>query len=146
MTEHHARLKFPCDQTNFSYYLHLRHDEWSSFPCSCDEQARLCDDVDVNIWDIDVDGGDNKRHYTENRMKKVTEFKYPEEVLNHYHYQDMIDNQNLFRMHPISLEETWTKMRWPNHVFSFILSVSIVNVQNATSYFLNKAKVDALQS
>ena len=76
-------------------------------------------------------------------MKKVTEFKYPEVVSNHYHYQDMIDNRNLFRMHPISLEETWMTMRWPNHVFSFILAVSIVNVQNAASYL---AKVDALQS
>ena len=58
----------------------------------------------------------------------------------------MIDNHNSFRMHPISLEETWMMMRWPNHVFSFILAVSIVNVQNAALYFLNKAKVDALQS
>ena len=33
-------------------------------------------------------------------------------------------------------------MRWPNHVFSFMLAVSIVNVQNAALYFLNKAKVD----
>ena len=37
-------------------------------------------------------------------------------------------------------------MRWPNHVFSFILAVSIVNIQNAASYFLNKPKMDALQS
>ena len=79
-------------------------------------------------------------------MKKVTEFKYPEVVFNHHHYRDMIDNHNLFRMHPISLEETWMTMRWPNHVFSIFLAVSIVNVQNAASYFLNKAKVDALQS
>ena len=62
----------------------------------------------------------------------MTEFKYPEVVFNHYHYRDMIDNHNLFRMHPISLEETWMMMRWPNHVFSFILAVSIVNVQNCS--------------
>ena len=79
-------------------------------------------------------------------MKKVTEFKYPEVVFNHYNYQDMIDNHNSFRMHPISLEETWMTMRWPNHVFSFILAVPIVDVQNSAAYFLNKAKVDALQS
>ena len=90
--------------------------------------------------------GKTKRHYNENGMKKVTEFKYPEVIFNHYHYQDMIDNHNSFRMHPSSLEETWMMMRWPNHIFSFILAVSIVNIQNAASYFLNKAKVDALQS
>ena len=32
-------------------------------------------------------------------------------------------------------------MRWPNHAFSFILAVSIVNVQNAALYFLNKVPV-----
>ena len=47
---------------------------------------------------------------------------------------------------PISLEETWMTMRWPNRVFSFILAVFIVNIQNAASNFLNKAKMDALQS
>ena len=52
--------------------------------------------------------------------------------LYHYHYRDMIDNHNVFRMHPISLEETWMMMRWPSCVFSFILAVSIVNVQNCS--------------
>ena len=123
-----------------------REDEWSSFPCSCNERAQLCDEANVNIWDIDEDGQNKKRHYTENGMKKVTEFKYPEVVFNHYHYRGMIDNHNSLRKHPISLEETWMTTRWPNCVFSFILAVSIVNIQNAASYFLNKAKVDALQS
>ena len=90
--------------------------------------------------------GETKKHYTENGMKKVTEYKYPEVVFNHYRYQDMIHNHNSFRMHPISPEETWMTVRWPIRVFSFILAVSILNIQSAASYFLNKAKVDALQS
>ena len=36
-------------------------------------------------------GKTKKRHYTENSIKKVTEFKYPEVVFDHYHYRDMID-------------------------------------------------------
>ena len=38
------------------------------------------------------------------------------------------------------------KMRWANCVFCFLLMVTIVNIQNAAVYFLNKPKLDALQS
>ena len=63
---------------------------------------------------------------------------------NHYRYHDMIDNHNGMRMHPIALEETWLTSRWPNQVFSFLLAVTVVNVQNAATYFFNKEKIDAL--
>ena len=36
-------------------------------------------------------------------------------------------------------------MHWPNHVFCFLLAVTMVNVQNAASYFLQKPKLDSLQ-
>ena len=49
-------------------------------------------------------------------------------------------------MHPIPMEETWITVMWANHVFCFLLAVIIVNVQNAAVYFLNKPKLDALQS
>ena len=58
----------------------------------------------------------------------------------------MIDNHNSFRMHPISMEETWMTMRWANCVFCFLLAITIVNIQNAAVYFLNKPKMDAMQS
>ena len=58
----------------------------------------------------------------------------------------MIDNHNSSRMHPISMEETWMTMRWANHIFCFLLAVTVVNIQNAACYFLNKSKMDALQS
>ena len=47
-------------------------------------------------------------------------------------------------MHPIALEETWLTSHWPNRVFSFLLVVTVVNVQNAATYFFNKEKIDAL--
>ena len=37
-------------------------------------------------------------------------------------------------------------VRWANHVFCFLLMVTIINVQNEAVYFLNKPKLDALQS
>ena len=37
-------------------------------------------------------------------------------------------------------------MRWPNHVFCFLLAVTMVNVQNAATYFLQKPKLDSLQA
>ena len=85
-------------------------------------------------------------HYKINGVKKMTDFQNPEIVYNHYKYRDMIDNRNSFHMHPISMEETWMTMRWANCVFCFILTVTIVNIQNAAVYLLNKLKLDALQS
>ena len=58
----------------------------------------------------------------------------------------MTDNHNSFQMHPISMEETWTTMRWANRMFCFLLAVTTVNIQNAAVYFLNKPKMDAMQS
>ena len=85
-------------------------------------------------------------HCTVEGVKKVVEFQYPEIVHNHYKFCDMIDNHNSFQMHPISMEETWMTMRWANHMFCFLLAITIVNIQNAAVYFLNKPKLDALQS
>ena len=64
-------------------------------------------------------GEEKKRHYTVDRVKKVSTFFYPEVVHNHYKYQDMIDNHNLARMHPMSMEETWMTSHWLNRVFCF---------------------------
>ena len=37
-------------------------------------------------------------------------------------------------------------MCWANHIFCFLLAVTVMNIQNAACYFLNKSKMDALQS
>ena len=91
-------------------------------------------------------GIEKKRHWMEGGTKHVTTFCYPEVVHNHYAFHDMIDNHNSQPMHPISLEETWMTTRWPNHVFCFLLAVSVVNVQNAGEYFCALQKVDALSA
>ena len=36
-------------------------------------------------------------------------------------------------------------MHWPNLVFCFLLAITMVNVQNAATYFLKKTKLDSLQ-
>ena len=82
----------------------------------------------------------------EGGTKHVTTFQYPEVAHNHYAYRNMIDNHNSQQMHPISLEETWMTTRWLNHVFCFLLAVSVVNVQNAGEYFCGLQKVDALSA
>ena len=87
-------------------------------------------------------GPEKTRTFKLNNEKKT--FKYPEVVSNHYCYHDMIDNHNGMCMHPIALEETWLTSRLPNRVFSFLLAVTVVNVQNAATYFFNKEKIDAL--
>ena len=87
-----------------------------------------------------------KWHFTVDGVKKMAKFKYPEIMNNHYKFGDMVNNHNSFQMHPISMEETWMTMRWANCVFCFLLMVTMVNVQNASVYYLNKPKLDALQS
>ena len=90
--------------------------------------------------------GDKKRHYIVNGVKHVTTFSYPEVVYNHYCYWDVIDNHNSYRMHPLSMEESWMTMCWANRVFCFLLAITMVNVQNTATYLLNNPKMDSLQS
>ena len=78
------------------------------------------------------------------RRQKIDKFKYPEVVYNHYQYWDVIDNSKSMRMSPISMEETWMTSRWSNRVFCFLVTVTVVNIQNAGCYFLNLSKIDAL--
>ena len=93
-----------------------------------------------------VEFGEEKRQYMVNGVKHVTTFQYPEAVYNHYCYHDVIDNHNSFRMHLLSMEETWMTMHWPNRVFSYLFAITMVNVQNVATYFLNKPKMESLQS
>ena len=90
--------------------------------------------------------GVKKQHYLENGVKHVKTFQYPEVFHNHNKYRDVIDNHNSLRMHPISMEETWMMMWWLKTVFCFLLAITMVNVQNAATYFLNKTKIDSLES
>ena len=44
------------------------------------------------------------------------------------------------------MEETWMTMCWPNHVFCFLVAVTMVNVQNAANYFAKTPKFDSLSA
>ena len=87
-----------------------------------------------------------KRHFKVNGQKQEKTIKYPEVIYNHYKYRDCIDNHNSQRMHPLSMEETWMTMRWPNRVFCFLVAVTFVNVQNTANYFVKTPKLDSLSA
>ena len=87
-------------------------------------------------------GEEKKRHYNKDGQKKVTMFVYPVVVHNHYCNRDVIHNHNSARMHPTSMEETWMTTCWPNHVFHFLLTVTIVNIQNAGCCYAKLPKID----
>ena len=62
-------------------------------------------------------------------------FNYPEVVGNHFLYRHSADDHNNKRHAPISLEVVWATKYWPNRVFSFLLSVTEVNINLAATYF-----------
>ena len=67
-------------------------------------------------------------------------------MADHYRYQDVNDDHSSARMHPISMEETWMTTCWPNHVFCFLLTLTIVNIQNAGCCFAKLPKINTLQA
>ena len=73
-----------------------------------------------------VDGSGNRQKH---------KFNYPEVVGNHFLYRHSIDNHNNKQHSPISLEVVWATKYWPNRVFSFLLSITEVNVNLAATYF-----------
>ena len=86
-------------------------------------------------------GEEKKRHVMVNGVQQVHTFKYPEVVHNHYRYQDMINNHNSLQMHPLSMEEMWMTACWPHCVFGFLLTMTLVNIQNGGVYvFLCNSK------
>ena len=62
-------------------------------------------------------------------------FNYPEVVGNHFLYGHSVDDHNSKRHSPISLEVVWDTKDWPNQVFSFLVSVTEVNINLAVTYF-----------
>ena len=76
-----------------------------------------------------VDGSGNSQKH---------KFNYPEVVGNHFLYQHSVDDHNNKRHSPISLEVVWATKYWPNRVFSFLLSVTEVNVNLAATYFSDR--------
>ena len=54
-------------------------------------------------------------------------FKYPEVVHNHFKNCHSVNDHNAKRHSPISIEVVWATKQWPNHVFSFLFTITEVN-------------------
>ena len=65
-------------------------------------------------------------------------FRYPEVVHNHFLYRHAVDDHNGKWHSPISLEVVWATKRWPNRVFAFLMSITVVNCYLAESYFMSR--------
>jgi hypothetical protein len=79
-----------------------------------------------------------------NGEREVKRFQYTELFYNHFKFRNAVDAHNQQRHQPISLEEVWATMRWPNRVFSFLLSITEVNVKLASEHFGNAQKQSML--
>ena len=66
---------------------------------------------------------------------KKNKFNFPEVVGNHFLYRHSVDAHNNKQHSPISLEVVWAIKYLPNRVFSFLLSVTEVNVNLVATYF-----------
>ena len=66
-------------------------------------------------------------------------------VGNHFLYRHSVDDHNNKRHSPISLEVAWGTKYWPNHVFSFLLAVTKVNVNLAAQYFGGMKQVGQIE-
>ena len=62
-------------------------------------------------------------------------FPYPEMVDNHFVYRHLVDDHNNRRHKPISIEETWGTMSWPQRVFAYLLATTEVNLQRFLCFF-----------
>ncbi len=90
-------------------------------------------------------GEDAKRTITTNTGQTVDiPFKYKELFYYHFKYRNAVDQHNQNRHKPLSLEEIWATIRWPNRVFAFLLSITEVNVKVAAEYFGKKEKLPML--
>ena len=74
------------------------------------------------------------------RNSQKSKFSYPEVVGNHFLYQHSVNDHNNKQHSPISLEVVWVTKYWPNQVFSFLLSVTEVNINLAVMYFGGQEK------
>ena len=66
-------------------------------------------------------------------------------VGNHFLYRHSVDDHNNKRHSPIGLEVVWGTKYWPNHVFSFLLAVTKVNVNLAAQYFGGMKQVGQIE-
>ena len=58
-------------------------------------------------------------------------FNYTKPISRHNHSKHCVDDFNSRRQDPIGLEDVWHTKWWPHHQFTFLCSVSEVNVLNS---------------
>jgi hypothetical protein len=93
----------------------------------------------------EMDDADSKRTITTQTGQTVeVHFKYPELFHYHFKYRNAVDQHNQNCHKPLSLEEIWATIRWPNRVFAFLLAITEVNVKVAAEYFGKKQKLPML--
>ena len=80
----------------------------------------------------------SKRTWKENGETKNITFQYTEPFANHFNYRHAVDDHNNLRHGLPSIESTMLTHNWPIRVFSFILSVTEVNIYKAFMYFVWK--------
>lgn len=68
----------------------------------------------------------------------TTNFCYPEDVSNHFKFWHVVYDHNAKRHARISLEYVWATKDWQYYPFSFLLTVSEVNINPAEAYFTYK--------
>ena len=66
-------------------------------------------------------------------------------VGNHNLYHHSIDDHNNKWHSPISLEVVWVTKYWSNHMFTFILSITEVNVNLAVIYFCEQQQMSQIE-
>ena len=81
---------------------------------------------------------ESKRIWEENGENRRTTFQYTEPFANHFNYRHAVDDHNNLRHGLPSIESTIVTHCWPVRVFSFILSITEVNVFKSFEYFVWK--------
>ena len=87
---------------------------------------------------VPKDQKESKRVWIENGETKTAKFHYTEPFANHFDYRHVVDDHNNLRHGLPAIETTMITHNWPVRVFSFILSVTEVNVYKAFLYFVWK--------
>ena len=62
-------------------------------------------------------------------------FKYPEVVHSHFQNHHSVNDHNVKRHSPITIEVVWATKQWPNCVFVFLFVITEVNCFLLESHF-----------
>ena len=69
-------------------------------------------------------------------MTKI--LRYPEVDHNDFHNHHFVNDHNVKRHSPISIEVVWAAKQWPNHVFAFFFATTEVDCFLSESHFTSR--------